>query len=105
MSFQWIGIALVKLPDGAAIKSVLIDLEIGTEKQLRWEFFHRKSYSLGSRVESLVTNRTFVEAPASGSSGWSGWKELCLGIVVNGIHCDCTSTYDSALTRCLHGIG
>jgi len=102
MSFQWIGIALVKLPDGAAIKSVLIDLEIGTEKQLRWEFFHRKSYSLGSRVESLVTNRTFVEAPAS---GWSGWKELCLGIVVNGIHCDCTSTYDSTLTRCLHGIG
>ena len=98
MSFQWIGIALVKLPDGAAIKSVLIDLEIGTEKQLRWEFFHRKSYSLSSRVESLVTNRTFVEAPASGSSGWSGWKELCLGIVVNGIHCDCTSTY-------LHGIG
>ena len=56
MSFQWIGIALVKLPDGAAIKSALIDLEIGTEKQLRWEFFHRKSYSLGSRVESLVPN-------------------------------------------------
>jgi hypothetical protein len=77
MSFQWIGFALVKLPDGAAVESVLFDLKVGAKKQLRWELFHRKSYGLGGRLESLVTNRTSAEAPAP------GWKELCLGIVID----------------------
>jgi hypothetical protein len=51
------------------------------------ELLHRKSYGLGGRLESLVINRASAEAPAS---GWSGWKELCLGIVINSIHWYCT---------------
>jgi hypothetical protein len=73
MSSQWIGFALVKLPDGAAVESVLFDLRVG-KKQLRWELLHRKSYGLGGRLESLVTNRTSTEAPAA-------WVERALPVI------------------------
>ena len=64
MSLQWIGFALVKLPDGAAVESVLFDFKVGAEKQLGWELLHRKSYGLGGRLESLVINRASAEALA-----------------------------------------
>ena len=77
MSSQWIGFALVKLPDGAAVESVLFDLKVG-KKQLRWELLHRKSYGLGGRLESLVTNRTSTEAPAA----WVERENECLLVVL-----------------------
>jgi hypothetical protein len=64
MSLQRIGFALVKLPDGAAVESVLFDYKLGAEKQLRWEFLHCKSYCLSGRLEPLVTYRTSAEVPA-----------------------------------------
>src|SRR6516162_10609413 len=93
MSFQWIGLALVKLPDGTAVEPVLIDFKVGAEQQLRWKLLHRKSYGLGGRFKSLVTNRTSTKAPAP------GWKELCLGIVIDCSHCYCTSAHDRARDR------
>ena len=49
MSFQWIGLALVKLPDGTAVEPVLFDFKVGAEKQLGWELLNCKSYCLSGR--------------------------------------------------------
>ena len=65
-SFQWVGFALVELPNGGAIESVLVDLKVGAEKQLRGEFLHGKSYGFRGRLELLVADRTFAEASAPG---------------------------------------
>src|SRR6476660_4345405 len=79
-SFQRVGFALVKLPNGGAIESVLVDLKVGAEKQLWREFLHGKSYGFRGRLESLVADRTVAEASAP------RWKEFCLGLVVDGSH-------------------
>src|SRR6516165_12193478 len=85
MPLQWIGLALVKPPDGAAVESVLFDLKVGASKKLGGKLFDCKTYGLSGRVEPLVAHRPCTEFPAL----WG--EKLCFRVVIDSGHCCCTS--------------
>ena len=81
MPLQWIGLALVKPPDGAAVESVLFDLKVGASKKLGGKLFDCKTYGLSGGVEPLVAHRACTEFPAL----WG--EKLCFRVVIDSGHC------------------
>jgi hypothetical protein len=69
------------LANSFRIEPLLVDLEIGTTKEIRWEFLDRKTNGFGGAGEALVADWALSEFPTNQR------KQLRLRAVVESRHC------------------